>query len=129
MSLFGKKKEKAIEKVSSPTETKSLNEEKRLEAGDFKTQRDLTGVLLHPKVTEKSGILSEHNAYAFEISSVSTKRDVAAAIWEFYKVRPVKVNILRRPGKSILYRGKVGKKKSVKKAYVFLKKGDKIEIA
>ena len=45
-----------------------------------------------------------------------------------YKVSPMKVRIVNLPAKKVFVRGKWGEKTSVKKAYVYLKKGDKIEI-
>jgi ribosomal protein L23 len=46
---------------------------------------------------------------------------------ELYKVTPVKVNIINLPAKIVFTRGKSGRKAGVKKAVVYLKKGDKIE--
>jgi len=40
---------------------------------------------------------------------------------------PIKVRIVNLPSKKTLARGKVGRKPGVKKAYVYLKKGEKIE--
>lgn len=80
-------------------------------------------------VTEKAGILSEHNAYAFEVLKSATKNQIAKEITKLYKVTPVKVNIVSVKAKKVNSRGKVGKTNSIKKAYVFLKKGDTIDIA
>jgi ribosomal protein L23 len=55
------------------------------------------------------------------------KKNIAKAITELYKVTPVKVNITKLPAKIIFTRGKAGRKSAVKKAIVYLKKGDKIE--
>jgi len=80
-----------------------------------------------PRITEKSGIKSESdNVYTFEVLKGATKKDVAEAIKAIYKVNPVKVNIVNLPEKRVASRGKMGRKQSVKKAIVFLKKGDKI---
>ena len=86
-----------------------------------------TAVIKKPKVTEKSGIAAEsRNVYTFEVTRGATKRTVAEAVKQLYKVTPVRVNIVNLPAKNIVRRGKVGTKSSVKKALVFLKKGDKI---
>jgi large subunit ribosomal protein L23 len=81
----------------------------------------------NPKVTEKAGIKAEsQNVYTFEIHKDATKHDVVDAIKKIYKVTPIKINVINLPAKKVFTRGKVGRKKAVKKALVFLKKGDKI---
>ena len=46
---------------------------------------------------------------------------------EYYKVNPIRVNITNLPMKKVMYRGKPGMKSAIKKAQVFLAKGEKIE--
>ena len=70
----------------------------------------------------------EQRRYVFEVSKNSTKARIAKAIASMYKVTPVKVRVVNLPAKSVFIRGKWGTKSPVKKAYVYLKKGDKIEI-
>ncbi len=92
----------------------------------MKTHHD---TILRPRITEKSAVSAETlNAYVFEISKDATKQNVMKAIKELYKVEPVKVNIVKLPSKKVMSKGKVGSTRSVKKAYVYLKKGDKIEV-
>ncbi len=87
-------------------------------------------ILLKPRITEKAALLNEsNNAYVFEISNSANKTSVAKAIKDLYKVTPKKVNIVKLPKKNIISRGKKGTTKAVIKAYVYLNKGDKIEIA
>ena len=91
-------------------------------------KRDIANVLVRPRITEKAGYeASVNNAYAFEIAPWATKDQVKKAVKEIYKVTPVKVNVAYLPAKQVVVRGKKGTKSAVKKAYVFLKKGDKIE--
>ena len=90
-------------------------------------KRDISNVLVRPRITEKAASESMHNAYAFEIASWATKDQVKKAVELIYKVTPVKVNVSYLPAKKVVVRGKKGTKSGVKKAYVFLKKGDKIE--
>jgi ribosomal protein L23 len=45
----------------------------------------------------------------------------------FYNVTPIKIAIAKTPSKAVFVRGRKGVKNGVKKAYVSLKKGDKIE--
>jgi len=78
-------------------------------------------------VTEKSGVKSEkENVYTFQVQKDATKKNIAAEIARIYKVTPIGVNIVNLPAKAVVRRGKRGKKQAVKKALVFLKKGDKI---
>lgn len=86
------------------------------------------GVLLKPRITEKANsLVNVGNVHAFEIASSATKGQVASAIKAFYKVTPEKINIVKNPSKTVFVRGKKGVKSGIKKAYVYLKEGDKIE--
>jgi large subunit ribosomal protein L23 len=88
---------------------------------------NILSAIKSPKVTEKAGIKAEsQNVYTFEIHKEATKHNVMDAIKKIYKVTPIKVNIINLPAKKVFQRGKAGRKKSIKKALVFLKKGDKI---
>jgi len=84
-------------------------------------------VLLRPRVTEKASFLLEANVHSFEVAPKTTKGDVTKAVQAYYKVLPVKVRMVTNPAKKVFMRGKKGVKAGVKKAYVYLKKGDKIE--
>ncbi len=81
-----------------------------------------------PRITEKATMLAEHNVFTFEIAKHATKGTVAAEIKAMYNVTPVKVNITMLPAKKVFMRGKSGKSTGVKKAVVYLKKGDSINI-
>lgn len=84
-------------------------------------------ILLRPRITEKASFVMESNVHTFEVASNATKKQVTEAIKAFYKVMPLKINIVKNPKKEVFVRGKKGIKAGVKKAYVYLKKGDKIE--
>ncbi len=85
-------------------------------------------IIKKPRITEKSGLKAEQESvYTFEVTTKANKKNVAKAVKELYKVTPVKVNITNLPAKKIFSRGKFGRKTGVKKAVVYLKKGDKIE--
>jgi len=86
-------------------------------------------VLLKPRVTEKAALAADKaNVYVFEVSKLSTKKSISASVHEVYGVTPVKVRVAAIPSKKVIVRGKRGVKKGGKKAYVYLKKGDKIEL-
>ena len=86
-----------------------------------------SSTIISPRVTEKATKLLEKNVYAFSIDPNSNKRTVIEAIKAYYNVVPEKVRIVKNPSKNIFVRGKRGVKSGVKKAYVYLKKGDKME--
>ena len=89
--------------------------------------KNLSDILIRPRVTEKATMKSESSVYVFEITPKSTKGEVEVAVKEKYKVNPVMVRTVTIPSKNVFVRGKRGKKARYKKAYVYLKKGEKIE--
>ena len=89
---------------------------------------DNNAILIKPMITEKAIMKSEHSVYVFKVLPASNKLSIAKAIKEIYKVSPVKVTTVTIPQKNVVVRGKRGKKAGYKKAYVYLAKGEKIEI-
>lgn len=86
-------------------------------------------VLLRPRITEKAAIAADKNrVYIFEVTSDATKKSIAASVRGAYGVTPKKVRVATIPPKNVFVRGKRGVKSGGKKAYVYLKKGDKIEL-
>jgi len=87
-------------------------------------------LLSKPRVTEKATTLATvQNVYVFDIAPYANKIMIANAVKELYKVTPVKVNIVAIPKKQVFTKRIKGMKGGGKKAYVFLKKGDTIELA
>jgi large subunit ribosomal protein L23 len=86
-----------------------------------------SSILLKPRITEKASFLAETNVHVFEVAPSATKKQVEEAVEAFYKVTPIKINMVKNPVKEVFIRGKKGHKAGVKKAYVYLKKGDKLE--
>jgi len=79
-------------------------------------------------ITEKSLALASRGCYVFLVDEKSNKMQIAQAVKEQFGVLPVSVNIAVLPRKSIS-RGKVSGKRTLrKKAFVTLKKGQKIDI-
>jgi large subunit ribosomal protein L23 len=70
---------------------------------------------------------AEESVYVFEVDPKATKGDVNKAFIEKYKITPVKVTTATIPAKNVFVRGKKGTKSGYKKAYIYLKKGTKIE--
>ena len=90
-------------------------------------KQDLNHILIRPHVTEKATVSAEFSVYVFEIDPKATKNEVTKTFVEKYKINPVKVTTVTIPAKNVVVRGKRGKKSGYKKAYVYLKKGEKIE--
>ncbi|KKW01733.1 MAG: 50S ribosomal protein L23 [Parcubacteria group bacterium GW2011_GWA1_49_11] len=85
--------------------------------------------LLRPRVTEKAALgADKFNVYVFEVTPGATKKSISASVHDAYGVKPEKVRVAAIPSKKVFIRGKRGIKKGGKKAYVYLKKGDKIEV-
>jgi len=95
------------------------------------TQADTTKkvvTIIKPHITEKANALVEKaNIYTFEVFGRANKKIIASAVKSTYKVIPVKVSVAKNPSKRVFAKGKVGSKPGITKAYVYLKKGDKIE--
>ena len=122
MALFGKKKEikkeseKVVEKSNAP---KALG-----------TDHNLSSVIVSPRLTEKSVNLGDNNVYTFNIRRDSTKFQVRDAVKSLYNVTPMKINIVNKKAAKRMV-GSRGREKHVagmKKAYVYLKKGDSINL-
>ena len=84
-------------------------------------------VIIRPRVTEKSGILSQGGVYTFEIHSNSNKTMVKNAFVALYKVAPVQIKIINTPVKNVFVRGRRGVVSGMKKAIITVKKGEKID--
>ena len=87
-------------------------------------------LLRRPHVTEKASDLSEKGVYVFEINKLANKMHVRMAVEKIFKVKPVKIAVTLGAGKLMRNRNNNRvqiKKQVIKKAFVYLKKGDKIE--
>ncbi|MEX0909728.1 MAG: 50S ribosomal protein L23 [Candidatus Paceibacterota bacterium] len=124
MALFGKK-----EKPQKAEQKKEARSTKKV-ASDTVT---LTGkpspmVLVRPHITEKAAVLTDANVYVFQVTPESTKYTIKKAVRDLYKKTPVKVRIARKAPKTVMRRTGEGKKPGLKKAYVFMKKGEVLDI-
>lgn len=84
--------------------------------------------IVRPRITEKATQVAEGNVYTFNIAPNATKTEVKEAIVKLYKVTPLKVNVVKIRARKVFVRGKRGVTAGGRKAYVYLKKGDKIEL-
>ena len=84
-------------------------------------------VIRSPLVSEKSTFISQFNYYVFKVSSNSTKMEIKNAVENIFKVEVKSVNTLNQKGKKKRFRGKVGVRAGIKKAFVKLAEGQTID--
>ena len=85
-------------------------------------------VVVAPHITEKSTMLSEHNAVVFRVSQGASKPEIKAAIEALFGVTVTGVNTMITKGKSKRWKGKPYQRSDVKKAIVTLAAGQSIDV-
>ncbi|WP_373355627.1 50S ribosomal protein L23 [Pseudoroseicyclus sp. CXY001] len=86
-------------------------------------------VIRSPVVTEKATMASEANAVVFEVDIAASKPQIKQAVEELFGVKVKAVNTTITKGKVKRFRGQLGTRKSVKKAYVTLVEGNTIDVS
>ncbi len=86
-------------------------------------------IIIRPLVTEKT-IKSEeaNNTVVFEVKRGTNKIQIKQAIEEIFNVKVESVNVVNQKPRTKRMGKYVGKTNFVKKAYITLKEGSKIEI-
>ncbi len=84
-------------------------------------------IILEPMITEKAVSAKAQNRYVFKVHADSTKIDIKRAVEKLFRVSVADVNTVKNHGKPRMIGWKTGRTPSFKKAYVTLKKGQKIE--
>ena len=86
-------------------------------------------VILAPHITEKSTMLSEHNAVVFKVAGSATKPQIKEAIEALYPGRKVVgVNTIVTKGKTKKWKGTPYTRSDSKKAIVTLAEGQSIDV-
>jgi large subunit ribosomal protein L23 len=85
-------------------------------------------VIRKPIITEKATMASETNAVVFEVAIDAAKPQIKAAVEELFGVKVKAVNTTVTKGKAKRFRGQMGRRKDVKKAYVTLEEGNSIDV-
>jgi large subunit ribosomal protein L23 len=85
-------------------------------------------VVLAPHITEKSTLLSEHNAVVFKVANDATKPEIKAAVEALFNVTVTGVNTMVTKGKTKRWKGEAYKRTDAKKAVVTLAEGQSIDI-
>ncbi len=85
-------------------------------------------IVVAPHITEKSTMLSEHNAVVFRVAPGASKPEIKAAIEALFGVKVVGVNTMVTKGKTKRWKGKTYQRSDVKKAIVTLAEGQSIDV-
>ena len=85
-------------------------------------------VVVAPHITEKSTLLSEHNAVVFKVANDATKPQIKAAVEALFNVTVTGVNTITQKGKTKRWKGKPYTRSDMKNAIVTLKDGDSIDV-
>ncbi|GHE96118.1 MULTISPECIES: 50S ribosomal protein L23 [Aliiroseovarius] len=88
----------------------------------------LYDVIRKPLITEKATMASENGAVVFEVSMDANKPQIKEAVETLFGVKVKAVNTSITKGKVKRFRGQLGKRKDVKKAYVTLEEGNTIDV-
>ena len=87
-------------------------------------------VIRKPIITEKSTLASENGAVVFEVCDrLGNKPQIKEAVEALFGVKVKAVNTTVTKGKVKRFRGQLGKRKDVKKAYVTLEEGNTIDVS
>jgi len=86
-------------------------------------------VIRKPIITEKATMASENGAVVFEVAIDANKPQIKAAVEALFGVKVKAVNTTITKGKTKRFRGTMGRRKDVKKAYVTLEEGNTIDVS
>ncbi len=114
---------KAVKKAVEKTEDKVVAKSAKTSSAGAVVSK----VIRNPRITEKAANVSDQNVYTFDVYPTSTKIEIVKAIKATYGFTPIRVNVLAIPKKRVFRATANGVKRGGRKAYVTLKKGDKIE--
>ena len=85
-------------------------------------------IILSPAITEKSTMVSANNAVVFKVALRATKPQIKAAVEGLFGVKVKAVNTLVRMGKVRVFKGRKAQLSDVKKAYVTLAAGERLDV-
>ncbi|OAG76544.1 LSU ribosomal protein L23P [Acetobacter malorum] len=85
-------------------------------------------IVRSPLITEKATALSEKNQVAFKVAISATKPEIKVAVETLFGVKVVGVNTLVQKGKTKRFKGRLGQRSDIKKAFVQLAEGQSIDL-
>ena len=88
----------------------------------------LYDIVRAPLITEKATALSEKNQVVFKVAITATKPEIKVAVETLFGVKVVGVNTLVQKGKTKRFKGRLGQRSDIKKAFVQLAEGQSIDL-
>jgi large subunit ribosomal protein L23 len=85
-------------------------------------------IIKSPAITEKATLASEHNQVVFNVARNATKPEIKKAVEGLFGVKVKAVNTLVRKGKQRRFKGHLALLSDVKKAYVTLEEGQRLDV-
>ena len=85
-------------------------------------------IIKSPAITEKGTLVSEHNQVVFNVAKTATKPEIKKAVEGLFGVKVKAVNTLVRKGKQRRFKGQLARLSDVKKAYVTLEEGQRLDV-
>ena len=92
-------------------------------------QAKLYDIVRSSVITEKATMASENGAVVFEVAMDANKPMIKEAVETLFNVKVKAVNTTITKGKVKRFRGQLGKRADVKKAYVTLEEGNTIDVS
>ena len=92
------------------------------------TKEHYYDIIKSPAITEKGTLVSEHNQIVFNVARTATKPEIKKAVEGLFGVKVKAVNTLIRKGKKRRFKGQVAMLSDVKKAYVTLEEGQRLDV-
>jgi len=86
-------------------------------------------VIRKPIITEKTTMVSENGAVVFEVDISANKPMIKQAVEALFGVKVKAVNTTITKGKVKRFKGQLGRRRNVKKAYVTLVEGNTIDVS
>ena len=85
-------------------------------------------IIKSPAITEKATLASEHNQVVFNVARTATKPEIKKAVEGLFGVKVKAVNTLVRKGKQRRFKGQLALLSDVKRAYVTLEEGQRLDV-
>ena len=85
-------------------------------------------IIRSPAITEKGTLVSEQNQVVFNVKRTATKPEIKKAVEGLFGVKVKAVNTLIRKGKQRRFKGQLAMLSDVKKAYVTLEEGQRLDV-
>lgn len=124
MAILGTKKKAPAKKTAKKAVKKGASAAKTF------APIDASAILIRPLLSEKAMYQGAKNVYVFVVAKNATKPQIARAVATAYSVTPIAVNVMNKAGKPTSRRtkGKQGYQRDIRKAYVTLKEGDRLQL-